>query len=290
SGFSTCRYLNERGVNCQMIHPADVPTTGKEKLQKTDKVDSRKLARLLRSNEIEFIYIPDQQFVCDRSLVRLRSTCIKDLTRIKNRVKGSLLFHDIKIPERFTESQSRSWSKAYMNWLLELDTANQSLNSSIKYQVKEGMGLKGIILELTRELRVLARHTRYKQDIDLCLTVPGIGLVTALNIVFEIGDMNRFKTLDQLCNYISLVPSMYGSGDKIRTGRIVKRGKKKLKTMMIEASWQAVRKDPALTLKFEQLALRMHKNKAIIRIARKLLSRIRHLLINKEAYVNGKEI
>ena len=90
--------------------------------------------------------------------------------------------------------------------------------------------------------------------------------------------------MDDLCNYVGLVPSMHGSGDKIQTGKLLRRGRKELKIMLIEASWEAVRKDPALMAKFGELAKRMHKNKAIIRIARKLLSRIRYVLVNQQEY------
>jgi transposase len=77
---------------------------------------------------------------------------------------------------------------------------------------------------------------------------------------------------------------MYGSGEKMQTGKMLKRGRKELKIMLIEASWVAIRKDPALMLKFNQLSKRMHKNKAIIRIARKMLSRIRFVLQNQQSY------
>jgi hypothetical protein len=70
-------------------------------------------------------------------------------------------------------------------------------------------------------------------------------------------------------------------------GKLIKRGRKELKLMLVEASWIAVRNDPALTIVFTELAKRMPKNKAIIRIAKKLLNRLRHVLIHKQPYVNG---
>ena len=90
--------------------------------------------------------------------------------------------------------------------------------------------------------------------------------------------------MDELCNYVGFVPSMHGSGDKMQTGKMVRRGRKELKIMLIEASWDAIRIDPALMAKFNELAKRMHKNKAIIRIARSLLSRIRYVLVNQQPY------
>ncbi len=108
-----------------------------------------------------------------------------------------------------------------------------------------------------------------------------------MHILVQLGDVRRFRRLDQLNNYIGLVPSMHNSGDKIRTGKLLKRGRRELKIMLIEASWQAIRRDPALLLKFNELTKAMAKNKAIIRIARKLLSRVRSILINGHGYEIG---
>lgn len=92
SGFKSCRELNDLGIDCIVIHPADVPTSRKEKLQKTDKADSRKLARSLRSNVLEAIHIPDRQLEADRALLRQRFRIMKEVSRTKNRVK-SLCFN-----------------------------------------------------------------------------------------------------------------------------------------------------------------------------------------------------
>ena len=80
---------------------------------------------------------------------------------------------------------------------------------------------------------------------------------------------------------------MHGSGDKMSTGKLINRGRKELKVMIIEAAWEAVRLDPALMARFNELVRRMNKNKAIIRITRKLLSRMRSVLLTQEPYKTG---
>jgi transposase len=119
------------------------------------------------------------------------------------------------------------------------------------------------------------------------ITVPGIGLMSAMTFLTQVGDFARFKQLDELCNYVGLVPKMYGSGDKVVVGKLINRGRKELKIMLIEASWVAIRQDPALMAKFNELIKIMPKNKGIIRIARKLLNRIRHVIIHQQEYVTG---
>jgi len=103
----------------------------------------------------------------------------------------------------------------------------------------------------------------------------------------QIGDIRRFKSLDDLCNYIGLVPSMHGSGDKITTGKMIHRGRKELKILLIEAAWEAVRLDPVMMATFNRLKSRMNKYKAIIRIARKMISRIRFILLTQTPYQLG---
>lgn len=284
SGFKSCRRLNELGVNCVIIHPADVPTSQKEKLQKTDKVDSRKLARTLRSNELEAIHIPDVELEADRALVRQRFRMVKDVSRTKNRVKSLLFQFGISIPECFTVAQTRHWSSLYINWLKELEVNNKSLRQVLDNYIAVGEIQRKELLMINKQLRELALSEAYKNNYSLLQSIPGIGLMMAITFLVQIGNFERFKRLDDLANYIGLVPRMYGSGEKMQTGKMLKRGRKELKIMLIEASWVAIRKDPALMLKFNELSKRMHKNKAIIRIARKMLSRIRFVLQNQQSY------
>jgi transposase len=284
SGFEACRSLNNLGINCMVIHPADVPTSAKEKLQKTDKIDSRKLARALRSGELEAIHIPAKELEANRALVRQRFRIVKDISRIKNRLKSLLFQFDISIPIEFTDYQSRHWSKTYTNWLKELTIKHESLKQTIDNYVKIGEVLRSELLTINKQIRQLSRSQLYEHNHNLLLGIPGIGTIAAMIILTELGDIKRFKRLDELCSYVGLIPRMYGSGDKMQTGKLTKRGRKILKIILIEASWIAIRKDPALMLKFNELSEKMKKNKAIIRIAKKLLSRIRFVLINQQPY------
>ena len=81
-------------------------------------------------------------------------------------------------------------------------------------------------------------------DYNLLISIPGIGFLTAMTFLVQIGDIRRFRQLDDLCDYIGLVPMMKGSGPKLYTGKMINRGRKELKIMIIEAAWDAVRMDP----------------------------------------------
>ena len=287
NGFYSCRRLRELGINCNVIHAADVPTMNKEKIQKLDPVDSRKLARSLRSKEFKPIDVPDPTLEADRALVRQRFRVMKDVTRTKSRIRSLLFQFNINVPDRFTTCQTRSWSRVYINWLKGLKPEHLSLKQTLDNYIRIGEIQRKELLSVNRQVRLLSQTDAYRDNYNLLISIPGIGFLTAMTFLVQIGDIRRFRQLDDLCDYIGLVPMMKGSGPKLYTGKMINRGRKELKIMIIEAAWDAVRMDPALMAKFNELIKRMNKNKAIIRIARKLVSRMRYVLISQEPYKLG---
>jgi transposase len=287
SGFKSQRRLRELGVDCMVVHAADVPTSEKDRQQKTDKADSRKLAKMLRSGEFKGVHVPDEELEADRALLRQRYRISKDLTRQKNRVKSLLFQFGIRIPDRFTASQSRSWSKNYMEWLMELPEACEGIRAVIRNYVEIGIQTKKQLAKITGQVRELAKKERYRKNYELLVGIPGIGLVGGMGLLTQLGDIGRFKSLDELCSYVGLVPRMHGSGERMVTGKLTRRGRKEIKITLIEAAWVAVRQDPAMTARFNELKKRMNGNKAIVRIAKNLLSRIRHVIKHRIAYEPG---
>jgi transposase len=117
SGFWVHEQLSAAGINSKVGNPAYIPTTGKEKLNKTDSVDSRKLARSLRNGELTAIYTPGYYYQEARSLIRTRYQFTKDQTRAKNRIKIFLSFYGISISDEVVQSH---WSRRNLKYLQEL--------------------------------------------------------------------------------------------------------------------------------------------------------------------------
>jgi transposase len=274
--------LQEQGVECLVVNPADVPTKDKERATKTDPVDCRKLARSLRSGDIKGIYVPSRPKAEDRSLLRTRYGMVKKQTRCKNQIKSTLCFYGILIPEDMANSH---WSKRFINWIDAIRMERASGNVALKVHVAELLHHRKTIAELNRAIRALANTNEYRVNVALLRTVPGISILTAMLLLTELYDIARFKTLDTLCSYVGLIPNTASSGEKdTKTGMTTRRNAQ-LRSAVIESAWAAVRKDPALMMAFNELCKHMTKTKAIIRIARKLLSRIRYVLKNQQAYV-----
>lgn len=283
-GFSVHRSLEENGIHNIIVNPADVPTTDKERKQKEDGRDSRKIARSLRSGELAGIYIPRKTTVEFRGLVRYRKTLVKEISRNKNRIKSHLYFYGISVPQDL-DSASKYWSGRFTQWLRTIELTTELGKIVLNDILDTAEFLRTKLLKINKELRNLYKQGEYSGKLQLLCSIPGIGLVTAVTFLSEIEDINRFKNLDSFCSYVGLIPTTRSSGEKENTGRITPRSNKPIRSAIIEASWMAVRIDPSLALSFNTLCERMKKNDAIVRIAKKLLNRIIYVMKNETEYV-----
>jgi transposase len=283
SGFWICDELQERGIDCIVVNPADVPTKGKERRHKNDRVDSRKLARELRDNSLlRGIHIPTPSIRADRSLTRIRTQMIRKQTRCKNQIKSLLSYYGNKLDPNVTD---KYWSRKFIAWLQAIEFEHTEVRTTLNLLIDELLYFRKSLLRVTRQIRELSRTPRYAKNVQLLLTVPGVGLITAMILLTEIIRIDRFQSLDQLSSYFGLIPTEDSSGDRQFDGSITPCGNRFLKHIIVEAAWVAVRKDPALNLKFEKLARRMKKQEAIIICAKSLINRIRYVLKNKQGYV-----
>lgn len=284
-GFWPQRRFNKLGINCIVVNPADVPSSNKEKVIKSDPVDSRKLARELENGSLKAIYVPDLYAEQLRSLMRLRFRLVQNQTRIKNRIKMLLYNYGIIIPKEHL-SNSR-WSGYFIHWLKSVklsSSAGQFTLDNLLLQLHETREhLKGVL----RQLRLEAKSDNIAPVINSLISVPGIAFITAMSLYTEIIDIRRFNRFEQLCSFVGLVPSIYSSGETEYSRGISFRHNKFLRPILVEAAWTAVKKDPALTLRFNELIKQMPKQKAIIRIAKKLLRRIRHVWIYQDNYIKA---
>jgi transposase len=281
-GFWIHQELQSHGVDCSVTNPADVPTSDKEKRNKTNPVDARKLVRSLRNRELHPIYIPSRQAQEDRSLVRTRYGLVSKQSRCKNQIKALLCFYGISVPEDISE---RYWSRRYLTWLESLKLQSKSGTDALQTLLNELEHYRRSILSITRAIRQLAKQERYTLHVKNLVSIPGISTLTAMIFLTELIALDRFCSLDALAAYVGLVPGEDSSGDGRTITNITPRKNPYLRWILIEAAWVAVREDAALMLAFNQLSHRMPKNRAIIRIARKLLNRVRFVLKNGKPYV-----
>jgi len=282
-GFNLQRKLSSAGIDCIVVHAADVASSDKEKRRKTDKVDAVKLARHLGSGELKAIHVPDETSQKERNIIRYRSRLVGDINRTKNRVKSLLKFEGIDIPVQYAKN---NWSQNFISWVEEQGAKDPLVGDTLLLLVEQIKVLRQILLKTEKKLREL-RKGKYAPQVKLATSLPGIGPTAAMHFLLEVGDVRRFRGFDALNDFIGFCPDKYSSGEKDRDQGITTRRHNKLRSLLIEAAWIAVRTDPAMMKSYEALCKRMKATYAIIRIARKLLRRLRAVLLTGIEYQKG---
>jgi len=283
-GFWIQRQLTSLGVECLVVNPADIPKSQKDSLQKTDPRDARNIALRLQSGFLRGIHIPDEQQEADRIFFRHRKKIWKDLSRCKNRIKGLLAFSGIDIPEPYDNA---SWSHNFINWLKALDCKQSPRRLALDFQIRQMEFMRKELLSISNGIRKMMREQRYKTNYYLLRTIPGIGPLTAASILVEIGDIKRFDTFCHLNSFIGLLPMEHSSGQSENKMSLTVRKHRQLRSDLVESAWTAKRTDPAMALYFDQQIKRKDSKVVIIKIARKLLNRVRYVLLNQQPYEYG---
>jgi transposase len=219
--------------------------------------------------------------------VRLRHSTVREIGRMKNRLKSFLYTNGISYPEAFLHNGTH-WSRRFMAWLKEdVHIKGEFGRRTLELLVRKVEYHRGFLLELNRELRSMMAQQVHAVDYALLRSVPGIGPVTAMSLLVELEDIRRFANSDHLASFIGIVPTRHSSGERDPDGELTFRRHELLRRMLVEASWIAVRNDPVLALGFSKACLKMKKNLAIIKVARKLVNRIAYVLRTREKYVIG---
>ena len=199
---------------------------------------------------------------------------------VMRQIKSLLLFHGIEIPF----SNRKQWSSAFIKWLHDLDFGNEYLNRSLKALVDLYDYLSEEKKRLTHEVIELAREDKYASRVKFLKSIPGIGALSAMEILVELQYISRFQSADELAAYLGLTPAQYSSGERIRMGHITHTGNTRVRTTLIESSWILIGKDPEMRWKYENLKQRRGGKRAIVAIARILSARIRRMLLDQVSY------
>jgi transposase len=133
-------------------------------------------------------------------------------------------------------------------------------------------------------LRELSKTAWYRERVEILQSIPGIGMISAMELLLELQDVSRFRRAEQLAAYVGLTPSQYSSADKVRMGQITGIGKNTLRAILVEASWQLIAKDQLMREKYERIKIRSGGKRAIVAIARTLLLRMRRMLLDGQVY------
>lgn len=241
---------------------------------KNDKVDSKILAELMRTDFLPTAYIQPKEIRDLKELIRQRAVYVQMQTKIKNKIHSVLFKTGDKVPVK------NLFGKGGRKFLSELKVAPVYRAELDRYLLT----LDGFGLQIKGMEKDIALKAKADYDCKLLCTIPGVGPYTALMIKSEIGDIGRFGSSEKLCNYAGIVPSTYASGEKIRTGRITKRGSKWLRKALVDAVTSSCRNTNKISVFYKKLKKSKGTGKAKVAAARKLCSVIFAMLTDKQPF------
>ena len=281
-GFWLYDLLIGYGVEAKVTPPHLIPKASGSRV-KTDRLDSNKLAAYLQSGLLKAIYVPTPEERAHRTVVRRRRQLIGDRVRVQQRIKAALRSNGIDLPQ---ESQGK-WSRTFVERLWTLQFTDSFLQASFECLLRQYDFLTQQIHQQTQHLKTLSRTEKYAKRVDILTSTPGIGWLSAMEILLELQTVERFQRADQLAAYVGLTPSQHSTGEHLRFGRITRQGKAIVRALLIQTAWRLIEKDVAMKSKYERIKKRAGGKRAIVAIARTLLIRLRRILINQEPYALG---
>jgi transposase len=253
----------------KVAHPAKVKLIAETKL-KSDKSDSLALAKLLRLNELPEVYVTnDEEILKLRALTRERLRLKQDLAKYKIQIRHLLLANGIIIDGNIFKKKLREKLRSY--GIGEINRRIDFISS-----------LEEEIARINEEIKDCS--FKFKKQIEILTSIPGIGLYTASLLIAEIVDINRFKKFKKLACYVGIIPSQYQSSKKLYYGRITRLGNKYMRWALVQAANIAIKKDCKLRAFYERIAKKKGHNKAIVAVAKKLLKIAYTLLKRNEMY------
>jgi len=234
TGFGLYRHLVAGGIDCEVVAPGLVPTRPGDRV-KTDKRDARRLAALHGGGLLTAIFVPSPELEALRDLVRAREDARLDRMRARHRLGKFVLRHDRRMPTTCWGPTRRAWlgrqafelpgqQQAFDDYLFNVD------------QIDRRIGV------MEAEIARLAADGPHAELIGRLRCLRGIDTLTAVGLVCEVGDFERFKTAQQFMSFVGLVPSERSSGEGRRQGSITKAGSAHARRLLVESAWNSRRR------------------------------------------------
>jgi transposase len=283
-GFGLYDELTDAGIRCDVLAPTKIARSPHARKQKTDDKDAERLLEVLRGhvlagNRLPAIWIPDPETRDDRELVRGRLDVGGKISGVKAQVKALLKRNEV----RRGQGTGKGWGLEYWQWLRRLAkggdalrpwpcVALRSLLDQLEFLEQEGGKLDKAIGELS-ELE------HYAGSVKELLKLKGVGVLTAMVFLTEVGDLKRFQNRRQVGAYMGLVPCTAESGEQNdRKGHITREGPGQLRKVLCQASWARVRSDPDEKKFYDRMVERnpKRKKKAVVAVMRRLAIRMWH--------------
>jgi transposase len=287
-GFGLYDRLRAAGIECHVLAPTHLPRTPHSRRNKTDDKDAQTIldevrSHLLAARKLPTVWVPDPQTRSDRELVRGRLELAEAQTRMKNQIRSLLKRNHCKVPDWFTKSGN--WSQKSIDWLRVLAGMTETPDPGSPCLLPENIQpvLASYITlyeEMRRQLKLLdakveklSQSDRYRQSVRKLKLIKGVGALTIMTFLTELGDLTRFANRRQLAAYLGLAPSAFESGNcDDRKGHITHQGPSRVRHVLCQASWACLRYSETWRAKYDRIRRGSSKRStiAIVGIMRQL--------------------
>jgi transposase len=257
--------LDDLQLEAHLVHPSRCKAIASARL-KNDKVDAETLAQLLRADLLPEAWIAPQHVRDLRALLRHRVSLVRLTTSLKNRVHAVLADRGMHAPGSLWTQAGRAWLAA-----LELPPVPRQI-------VDDCCGLiDTLAMPISRLERQIGKLAKPDPRVAALMALPGVGRLTAMTLLAEIGDIGRFPSARKLCAWAGLTPAVRNSDRKVRHGHITKQGSPWARWVLQEAAQRAGTSPPFASV-YGQIVHRRGKQIATVAVARRLLARSFHIL------------
>jgi transposase len=229
-GYELQRYLTKNDIVCEIAAPALIPKKAGERV-KTDRRDARKLGRLYRAGELTVIYIPAAEQEAVRDLIRARERAVEDVRRKRHQLGKFLLRHGYRY------RNGKQWTHGHLTWMQGIQFNLPFLKTVFDEYLLALDQAEDRVKRLTQEIEEIAKMPEQARQVSALMILRGVQVITAMTILFEIGDIRRFLRAKDFMAALGLVPSEYSSGNSVRRGSITKTGNSHIRRVLVESAW-----------------------------------------------------
>jgi transposase len=272
-GFGLYDELTDAGFDCHVLAPTKIARSVKHRRRKTDSRDADRVPEIVRGhmlagNEMPAVWVPDHQTRNDRELVRMRLEVGSKIIAVKSQILVLLKRNRFRKPSQ----TGQNWTKRHRAWLEECRSPESALPVGARYALsslaRQLLALEKEVVRLDRHIETLARTKRYALPVRELKKLKGVGTLTAMTYLTEMGDLSRFRNRRQIGAFLGLVPSSFESGERgDRKGHITHHGPPRVRKVLCQAVWSRVRTDPNEKKVYERIVARNPKHKKIAVVA-----------------------
>ena len=256
-------YLLPHAQELKVAHPAMLKAITAAK-KKNDAADAEKIADLLRCNLLPECYMAPEEQRNLRRILRYRNLLVREAAKMKTKTAGLLM----EVGAEYNKKRLHG-AKYFQELLGNLDYVPESVLNLLQMSRTSMESFGKMQKSLIRALR---SDPQISQRVELLMSIQGVGEITALTWVLEIGEVERFGRISQAVSYCGLCSAQKESAGKNFRGPISKKRNKQLQTVLVEAAKLAPRWSPQLAEVYEREAAKNNRNRATLAVARKLVA------------------